>query len=269
MTVELTNLDELIPSEILDALSPEVAQMILSNIADAARAEWIRIAGSELSTTRRDYLSGIQPVEMKPGLATISLVGQLPNLIEDGMDAVDMHDTLLGPNVPISDVGSYGKHLKVTPGGGLGYYRSIPFRHGTPGSGGAVGTAMGKQYGSHEAVADAKKLGKQVYAQAKKLKATTSQFGEKTKYGGRLPAGLAPKLKSSHKTDIFAGMIREEKTYRNATQSQYTTFRTISTGSPGWLRPATPGRFYAQQVGSFVQKLAPQALTSFVEGLSG
>lgn len=267
MTVDITNLDELIPSEILDALSPEVTQRVLADIADAARAEWIRIAGAELFTTRRDYLAGIQPVEIKPGMAIISLVGQLPNIIEEGMDALDMHDTLLGPNVPISEPGRYGKHLKVMPGGGLGYYRAIPFRHGSPGSGGAVGQPMGRQYSGHQAVEDAKKLGKKVYGAAKKLAATTSEPMGKTAYGGRLPAGLAPKLRSHHKTDIFAGMIREEKTYEKATQSQYMTFRTISTGSPGWLRPATPGRFYSQQVGEYVQRLAPQAFAAFVEGL--
>lgn len=267
MTVVIENLEELIPEEILDVLSPEATQMILSDIADAARAEWIRIAGAELFTTRRDYLAGIQPVEIKPGVAVISLVGQLPNLIEEGMDAFDLHDTLLGPNVPISEPGRYGKHLKVTPEGGLGFYRAIPFRHGTPGSRGAVGQVMGRQYQGHEAVKDAKKLGREVYKAAKELAATTSEPYGRTKYGGRLPAGMAPKLRAHHKTDIFAGMIREEKTYVRATQSQYTTFRTISTGSPGWLRPATAGKFYAQKVGEYVQRLAPQAFVAFVEGI--
>lgn len=272
MSVEITNLEDMIPKAVMDALSPEMVQMVLADIADAARAEWIRIAGAELFTSRRDYLAGIQPVvlDKMAGTATIALVGQLPNLIEEGMDAVDLHDTLLGPNVPVTPPGEYGKHLKIDPKTfATGYYRAIPFRHGTPGTGGAVGQEMGRQYSGHEAVEDAKKLGKKVYGAAKKLAATESEPYGATKYGGRLPAGMAPKLRPHHKTDIFAGMIREEKTYEKATQSSYTTFRTISTGSPGWLRPATPGRFYSQKVSQYVQKLAPQAFAAFAEGLGG
>lgn len=266
MTVEIENLDQMIPNEVLDMLNPEATQEILSNIADAARNEWIRLAGEGLFTSRGDYIAGIQPVEMKSGMAVITLVGVLANLIEEGMDTLDMHDTLLGPDVPISEPGEYGKHIKFMPGGGMGYYRSIPFRHGTPESGGAVGQPMGRQYGGHEAVEDAKKLGKAVYDAAKKLKGTTSdEF--KTKYGGRLKAGMAPKLKPHHSTDIFAGMIKERKTYEKARQSQYMTFRTISTGSPGWIRPATTGKFYSQQVGAFVQKIAPQAFSAYVGAL--
>ena len=269
MTVEIKDLDQMIPDEILDLLTPEATQEILSNIADAARNEWIRLAGEGLMTTRGDYIRGIQPVEMKPGVAIVALVGQMPNLIEEGMDTLDLHETLLGPNVPISEPGEYGKHLTIDPKTfRTGYYRAIPFRHSVPDSAGAVGQPMGRAYGGHDAVQDAKKLGQAVYDAAKKLKGTTSDpEGGKVKYGGRLKAGMAPLLKPHHSTDIFAGMIKERKKYQKATQSQYTTFRTISTGSPGWIRPATTGKFYSQQVGAFVQKIAPQAFSAYVGGL--
>lgn len=268
MSVHIENLEGIIPKEVMDFMNPKLAEMILRDIADAARAEWIRIAGAELSTTRRDYLMGIQPVEMKPGMAVISLVGQLPNIIEEGMDAFDMHDTLLGPNVPISPPGEFGKHLSIDPNTfKTGFYRAIPFRHATPGTTGAVGVEMGKAYTGHDAVEDAKALGKKVYGKAKRLKGTVSDPYGKTVYGGRLPEGLAPKLRPHHKTDIYAGMIRERKTYEKARQSQYMTFRTISTGSPGWRRKATTGRFFSEQVGQYVQRLAPKAFAAFVEGL--
>lgn len=268
MTVEILNLDKMIPQAVQDMLGPKVMERILSDVADASRNEWIKIAGASLSTTRQDYIAGIQPVQIKPGMAVISLVGQLPNIIEEGMDAVDMHDTLLGPNVPISPPGEYGKHLTIDPKTfKTGYYRAIPFRHATPGTTGAVGAAMGTQYEGHEAVADAKALGKKIYRRAKKLEGTTSEPFGKTSYGGRLPAGLAPKLRPHHQTDIYAGMIRERKTYAKSTQSQYMTFRTISTGSPGWLRPKTTGRFFSLKVSEYVQKLAPQAFSAFVEGM--
>lgn len=272
MTVEIADLDQMVPKDILDALSLDVTDQLVRDIADAARAEWIRLAGKDLRTTRRDYLNGIQPVQMRgKGTAVITLLGELPNIIEEGMDTLDLHDTLLGPNVPISEPGNYGKHLKVMKGGGLGYYRAIPFRHATPGTGGAVGQPMGRLYREsaygEDFVKKFKKLGKDVYGAAKELKPTKGDPYGKVSYGGRLPEGMAPKLKPHHATDIFAGMIREEKTYVEATQSQYMTFRTISTGSPGWIRPATTGRHYAKKVGDYVARMAPKALDAFVQEL--
>jgi hypothetical protein len=273
MSVEILNLAEIIPKGVMEMYNPKLAEMVLADIADGAYNEWIRIAGKALSTSRQAYLDGLQPVAMKPGAAVISLVGVLPNAIEEGQAAYDMHETLLGPNVPISPPGEYGKHLKIDPKTfKTGYYRAIPFRHATPGSkqaprGGVVGVEMGKAYTGHKAVEDAKALGKKVYNKAKRLKGTVSEPYGKTAYGGRLPEGLAPKLKPHHKTDIYAGMIKERKTYEKSRQSQYMTFRMISTGSPGWRRKKTVGKFFAAQVSQYVQKIAPQTFAALVEGM--
>ncbi len=266
--IEVLNMENILPQGVLDALSPAIVDRIVVDIAEAARNEWLRLAGNELSTTRRDYINGIQQVKSQHGQSVISLVGALPNAIEQGMDAVDMRDTLLGPHVPVVARGQRGKHAAVSKSGKWSYYRAIPFRHATPGTTGAVGPAMGSAYGGHDAVADAKKLGREVYKAAKKLEATRSASGQKVAYGGRLPAGLAPKLRPHHATDIYAGMIKSQKTYEKATQSQYTTFRTISTANKvGWIRPATQGRFFAKEVANFVQKIAPQAFSAYVESL--
>lgn len=274
--IEVSNLENIVPSEVMALLSDEAVQVILMDIADAARAEWIRLAGEAFFTTRRDYIAGIQPVMIEGHRATIALLGVLPNLLESGQDEVDMHDTLLGPNVPVVPVGQRGKHESKDGG----YYRAIPFRHATPGAGGAVGNPMdrpgGRPYGAPAAIADAKKLGRQIYKAAKKLAGTKSDPYGKTSYGGRLPAGMAPKLRPYHATDIYAGMVRAEKTYAKATQSQYVTFRTIAVGPAGepkgsspWIRPATPGKFLAKQVNSFVATLAPQAFSAYVGAIEG
>lgn len=251
------------------ALNQTTVQTVVLDIAEAARNHWIGLAGKEFQTTRRDYLNGIQPVEAKAGGgAVIALVGVLPNLLENGMPLLDLRDTLLGPDVPVVPVGERGKH----PAKGGGYYRAIPFRHAAPGGIGSVAPTMGSAYKGHGAVSDAAALGKAVYGKAKKLAPTISQPGKGVKYGGRLPGGVggAPLLKPHHKSDIYKGMIRERKTYEKATQSQYMTFRTISTRvKTGWIRPATPGRFLAKQVETFVQKIAPQAFAAFVEAATG
>lgn len=112
------------------------------------------------------------------------------------------------------------------------------------------------------------KLGKEIYSTAKKLSASKSNPYGGMSYGERLPAGMAPKLKRHHAVDIYAGMVRAEKTYVKSTQSQYTTFRTISTGSPGWIRPSTlPGKQYAEKVVQFVKGIAADSFQAYVEGL--
>lgn len=262
--IEVQGLDLVVPVEIAEAMTDEILEGVLRNIADAARAEWGRLAGETLHSTRQTYIDGLQPVEVANGVATITLSGLLPNLLEDGMDAMDMHDTLLGPNVPVSPVGERGKHLSIDPHTGkVKFYRAIPFRHMV----GDQGAGFGRPYSGHEAVADAAALGREIYGQAKKLKGTTSTPYGGSEYGGRLPAGLAPKLKPHHAVDIYAGMIKMQKKYVAATGGQYATFRTISTGSPGWLRPATPGVHLAAKVSSFIGQIAPQAFSAYVAEL--
>lgn len=166
--IEIRGLDSLVPRALLAGLSEKALIEILFGIADAGRAEWVRLAGETYFTTRRDYIRGIQPVRLSPGVATISLVGDLPNMLEHGMESRDLHDTLLGPNVPLVPLGQRGKH----PSKGGGEYRAIPFRHATPTAGGAVGQPMGRPYGKEGLVADAEKFGGRIYELAKQLNPT-------------------------------------------------------------------------------------------------
>jgi hypothetical protein len=277
MTVEFLNLEDVIPPEIMGALNEDHIFEIIQDLAAAARYEWERIAGEELHTSRNDYLNGIQKIvyDEKSGTATIALLGVVPNLVENGMEETHLHDTLLGPNVPVAPEGSPGKRLRKDGG----YYRAIPFRHATPGTTGGVGRAMGEPYTGHKLVSDAKALGDKIYDLAKGLTGTVSHPATGVEYGGRLrsPIGgppIAPKLRPYHATNIYEGMIREEKTYKRRTQSQYVTFRTISIDEGGnkvgmspWIRPMTEGKRFANRVNEFVQKIAPQAFAAYVEGL--
>lgn len=234
---------------------------------DGARAFWIQKAGEKLSSSRRDYINGIQEVVFSgKNVASISLVGQLPLMVEHGMAPFDMHATLLGPNVPVAPFGQKGK--RVNQNGR--FYRSIPFRHQSPGTLGQGGGApMGSDYAGHDAVADAAALGKQVYAAAKKLSPTLSSPGGPTQWGGRLPAGMAPKLKPHHTTDIYAGMVRQQKTYVDATQNQYTTFRTISEEQPHkWLHPGIQAANISDEVAHHLEQIAPAAFLAAFEALT-
>lgn len=274
--------------EQLALLTKDVVATILDNVVQSARNHWIKIAKEDTSHLKLDYLRGIQPIDVKgrKGTWTISLVGELPHLLEDGDSELDMRTTLLGPEVPTVPLGKRGKHKNLMGG----FYRAIPFRHTGPNSESVVGQSMGSAYKGKLGVEAAAKLGKDLFKRVKQLKKSTTEnisahkdivnpltgkvtnrweYKEtKRTWGDRLEAGFGgvPKLKAHHVTDIYAGMVRLEKTYGKATQSQYMTFRTISTSKTiGWIRKPIEARHYAEKVRHFVDDLIPKAIDAFMK----
>lgn len=277
--IEVVGLENMVPRALIAGLSDTALAEILYGLADAGRSEWVRLAGKTYFTTRRDYIAGIQPVRLRPGVAVITLAGELPNMLEHDTKKIELHDTLLGPNVPLVPLGQRGKH----PSAGGGEYRAIPFRHATPRSGGAVGQPMGRPYTKSKYKADAKRLGKEVYALAKTLLPTVGGPGGVLRYGERL-GGFGtekafeqikvPKLRPYHAVDIYSGMIRSEKKYEKATQSFYVTFRTIAkdakgqkVGSSPWIRGARKGDQLHKKVVAFIESIAEDAVKTYVEAL--
>ncbi|MGL4458167.1 MAG: hypothetical protein ACRCUB_07185, partial [Plesiomonas shigelloides] len=147
----------------------------------------------------------------------------------------------------------------------------IPFRHNTPGN---------------DALANA--MPPDIYAMAKNLEESLV-VGQTTrvsglgamdikskqflttpqniyKWGGKLPAGLAPKLKSHHASDPYAGMVRfNTSTPGGAKSSSYLTFRTMSEKSKGWIVPPQPGQKIAQGV---VTDMQPKAQMAFSKAIA-
>lgn len=219
---------------------------MLRYVAEAARAKWVSLAQSMLKTTSRDYIGGLQEVEIEQSntkqVASIALVGQVPNMVENGWPGGDLRKTVIG-----------GPGTKTAKDGSR--YVTVPFRHGTPGTGGRnVGRPMPKP----------------IHNAAKALAATLSAPGRGTSYGGRLDIGgptvgkaadriLRSKEKPWHWGSIYRGMIREEKTYEGATQNQYITFRRISTnvkrGAAHWFHPGIRAVQLVLQVQAYVDKI--------------
>ncbi len=252
--IEINELQTLVPPELLGTASQEVADEILEAVAQSARDHWIKLADDDPSHLRFDYLEGIQEVRTFKGQVIISLIGELAHLLEDGSTEVDMRTFLLNKETtPIVPRGQRGMHMSKE--GNL--YRSIPIRHTTPGEdrGKIAGLEMGSPYA--DAVKDAKKLGRDIYGAALALKA-----GQRLKpgTGGAFP--LANKFSGAkHKTDIYAGMIKEETFYGKKQQPTYTTFRTISEKGAGqsWMRSPITARHYAEKVSAFAARLIPTA----------
>lgn len=90
------------------------------------------------------------------------------------------------------------------------------------------------------------------------------------KWGESLPAGLAPKLRPQHKTDIYAGMKRFDTSAGRAKSSAYITFRVMSEDSKGWIIPAKAGLYLAKNVADGLQSVAEQAFSGAIDrDLSG
>jgi hypothetical protein len=146
-------------------------------------------------------------------------------------------------------------------------YLIIPFRHNTPG------------YSAH-----ARAMPAGIYAEARQLIPTrivghgTRRSGtgaydidsrkpirvrtRKYAWGGRLPAGLAPKLQTRHKTDPYAGMVRMTNA---AGGSSFLTFRVMGEWSSGWIIPARPGLHIAQTVADSLQRTAAQDFPAAIQ----
>lgn len=268
------DLQGMMPQSLLAVLGPEFVTTVLDDVATVARAKWIKLAREQLRSSKQDYIRGIQAIEGEGNTRYITLLGMVPNMIEQGVEPFDLRTTLLGP----------GKGHESASGH---RYRAIPFRHGSAGSQGEAGTPMGARYGpqgpqsrawaaeGHMDKGQAAKMGQSIYRQAKRLQGRSRLPGS-TSYSldGRARGKSmiqVPKLASWHSTDIYAGMQRDRKTYQAATQSKYMTFRTISEANPnGWIHPGITGRMLHQeverQIGDLLGKTVQVAINRALRG---
>lgn len=300
------DLRNIVPPEALAALSEDAVESIIADLAEAARHEWVRLAGKELKGSAPDYLESIQEVQFGRMTATITLLGEKANRLEQGHPRIEQKHGLLGPKVPVTEPPRKGKRQRYTwerrNGKKVavedGYYRAIPFRHATPGTRGQVGTPMGDAYREALGPAAAKRLGRAVYENAKQLAPSRTQpYGEKTQwgesldtenivYGKRQTKVEVPKLKERHTVDIYAGMYRMEKTYESATQGYYQTFRMIAVDKSGqlvngrdkqgrglpkdpdsWVIPEKKGVHLAEKVAQYIQRIGPASFKAYAEGM--
>jgi hypothetical protein len=256
-----------LPVGLIRLLSDELVEAVLTDVATAARAKWIRLAQQRLRSSMQDYVNGIQEVESRPGERVLTLVGWLANAVERGIEAFDLRETVL-------------KNAEVSAAGNR--YAHVPFRHSVPSAAGLAATPMGERYGPQgeqsRAFASggfydrgtARRLGEQIYALAKRMKFYGGQFGPglfHRERSDRLPSGLAPRLAPWHKTDLYAGMVRTRPAAPGH-RAQYMTWRTISEGVPeGWIHPGIEPRHLAEEVGQYAMGLVPRVIRSTLAGM--
>lgn len=148
-------------------------------------------------------------------------------------------------------------------------YLIIPFRHNVPGA--DAGQAMPAAIYAQARELTPSKVTGQGTRPAMMLPAMSGQRQMRSiatrtyKWGGRLPEGLAPKMREFHATDIYASMVRfDTSTPGGGRHSSHMTFRTMVEGSAKWILPPKEGLHLAQTVTTNMQPLAEKV---FVEAL--
>lgn len=254
---------ELHPLEVVQLLElsgfgPGTARHRAERLGQLARSHLVGLAQSKLSSSRLDYVRGIQPLRLEAVgqgrvVAEIEVRGSLPYMVEHGADGWDMRTTHLRSGAPGVRMSKDGHR-----------YRSIVFEHGGPDSSGAHMPAMGQVFTREDrnpksrafrrnlSAAEARQMGRAVWRDAQALDPTLTAPDRGTQWGEGLAEGLVPILRGRHATDVYAGMVRYQKDYERATQSSHSTFRTISTNPKTFRWDSDEGPGY-QVVGGGVR----------------
>lgn len=200
-----------------------IAQQALDDVTNEVYEAWRSQAQTHLKSTRNNYINGLQIYQEGPLKNVIVLTGDFNNSIESGMTAFDMKE-------------HFRKSGKVRYSKDGSWYLIIPFRFATPGA-----------LGENEAFSSV--MPKQIYDLAKKLNPVKSDSSGMDKQGDTLidiPSSLnEQKIRASftdmmtkktypqyqHKSSIYKGIQKQQKTYEKGSSSQYNSFRTASAKS--------------------------------------
>lgn len=219
-----------------------LAKAAVDAVSQEVYRQWQLAARQGLHSTRTRYIQALQMVEEGPLRNAIFLnpADKFVQGLEDGVGAYDMKE-------------GFKKSAKVKFNAKGGWYLTVPFRIGTPG-------AVGEMFSGVMPV--------DIYQMARKLIASTTQpDGTKTR-GTRLtvPVGndaavprTRPELINpqtgqkfaayTHKTGLFDGLQRQEKTYGKTTQSTYNTFRRVGANSDpnSWINKGIQAHNFADK----------------------
>lgn len=231
-------------SDVLNNQIQQAAKQAIHATLIATKSKWEQEAQRNLTTTRADYLLGLNAdnsIEFPDELTgVLTLRGKLPNMLESGFSPFDMKTGFRSsPRVKRKQSG--------------GWYQTIPFRHRTPNTTGSVagGSAMpGDIYSRARALR----------ANTQRLTGTERQYPPRTSWTGY-----------RHVSGIYEGMRRNEKVYKQAVQSTYTTFRRVSDKSDpmSWWHPGFKGLNAINVVEPFARDTFRTLLQDFIRSNMG
>lgn len=222
MNIQL-DIDDIIKELVLPT---NVSDLIVANGVDAVTQEiyrnWRLGASNELTSTRNDYINGLQVIQNSQYAQTIKLNGVLNNMVEEGIDAFDMKEGYRkSPKVKWSP--RTDKNGNVT----LHWYLTIPFRHGVP-----------TTIGDNSAFSGI--MPKSIHNIMKQQPANTglSKAGIPSPYDVpqsraqiHIPSTKVDIPEYKHKSSIYEGLTKKTGAYGNTSQNTYVSFRRVSENS--------------------------------------
>jgi len=230
-------------SGVLASQVENAARAAISTTMMVTKSHWEQIAQKRLTTTRADYMLGLNAdnsVEFPDSYTgVLTLRGKWPNMLETGYAPYDMKTGFMG---------SSKKTLKKDGG----WFLTIPFRHRTPGTSGSA--------------AGGSSMPSDIYSQARVLRGGQKLTGTETNY--------PPKTSWTgyeHKSGIYENMKKVTKTYEKAKQNQYMTFRRVSDDSDpsSWWHPGFPGIKAVDVVEPFAKRTFQQVLNRNIKDAMG
>lgn len=229
--------------DIPNGIAEEMVDNIIKRLTYRFYEVWSTTAGKELHSSKRQYITSLQILDEGKMKGAIVLHNVFPNMIESGASAFDMK---LG----------FSKSSKVKHTKAGGWYLTIPFRFAGPGALGESEIFSGI-------------LPKEVHTEVKKLASTKSEYKSSIKLGEALNRMKIPdKYKDplsraafsdletkktfdeyKHKSSIYEGVSQSSKTYQNATQSMFNSFRRVSSNSDpnSWINKGIRARNLAEK----------------------
>jgi hypothetical protein len=229
-----------IPKNVFKDITQTVIEALSWNIYNNIRQS----AQSKLRSTRNVYINNLNYPDISRLKGIIVLTGNLPNMLESGAPAFDMKSGFMkSPKVKKSK---------------NGWYMTIPFRWGAPGS-----------LAENEAFSN--KMPKEIHDIVKGLTSGLTVFGGRGRSGQGIPFGMLPSKHQSsgmrgaftnmqtrksfgvyvHKNPIHQGIQKKTQMYQNAMQNTFVSFRRVSdkSDSTSWIhRGFERGDFFGKGI---------------------
>lgn len=208
------------------SLPKNIADILVANTVDAVTMEiyrnWRLEASNKLTSTRNDYVNGLQIINNNLFSKTIKLNGVLNNMIERGAAPFDMKIGFArSPKVKYSY--KTDKNGKVH----TSWYLTIPFRLGVPTTIGDNSAFSGIM---PEDIYDIVK--KRASGVGLKKRDIPAPFNiPKSRAAINIPSRSINIPEYKHKSSIYEGLQKVTSAYGKTTQNTYMTFRRVSENS--------------------------------------
>lgn len=221
----------------LENIAPSVEDAINAAVKDLAYASYASIvakAQAELTTTRQDYLNGLDFIDLGGNNFVITLDGDWANSLEEGFSSFDMTSKMLASSKMV-EIGNRAGSSWVQTSQPKGKekethkFAHVPFERNPTSK--AAGTSN---------MADAIREMTATNAAGMKQKLTSIfKDGSGNPMQGKVAVGKS-------ENPMVDGLTKYQKTYINesgksTTQSVYINYRTVSENGKPWIHPGFKG----------------------------